>query len=206
MHLDRPMPLDPDQLDPDPVVELARWIGDAERAGHRLANSFALATADAGGRPSVRMVLLRGIEPDGLRFYTNRGSTKGRDLAANPRAAAVFWWEGTNRQVRVSGPVADLADDESDTYWDSRPPGHQLAAWASAQSEAIADRAGLEAEVAKAAAGFGDLPIPRPTFWGGYRLVPEVVELWESREDRLHDRLEYRRRPDGGWDWRRLQP
>ncbi len=201
------MPLDPDQLDPDPLVELARWIGDAEQAGHGLATSFALATADADGRPSVRMVLLRGIAHDGLRFYTNRDSAKGRDLAANPRAAAVFWWERTNRQVRaqsVRWPL--IADDESDAYWDSRPPGHQLAAWASAQSEAIADRAALEAEVANITSRFGGGPIPRPPFWGGYRLMPEVVELWESREDRLHDRLEYRRRPDGAWDWRRLQP
>jgi pyridoxamine 5'-phosphate oxidase len=200
------MPLDPEQLDPDPLVELARWIEAAEQAGHRLATSFALATADAQGTPSVRMVLLRGIEPDGLRFYTNRGSAKGRDLAANPRAAAVFWWERTNRQVRLSGPVVTLSDDESDGYWASRPAGHQLAARASAQSEPIADRAALEAQVATVATQFGEGPIPRPPFWGGYRLVPETVELWESREDRLHDRLEYRRRPDGAWDWERLQP
>jgi pyridoxamine 5'-phosphate oxidase len=200
------MPLDPDQLDPDPVVELARWIDDAEQAGHRLATSFALATADASGRPAVRMVLLRGIEPDGLRFYTNRGSAKGRDLAANPRAAAVFWWERTNRQVRLSGRVIALSDDESDAYWNSRPAGHQLAAWASAQSKPIADRAAIEAQVADASARFGGGLIPRPPFWGGYRLVPDIVELWESREDRLHDRLEYRRRPDGAWDWQRLQP
>ena len=170
---------------------------DRVRAGHRRCRT-------AG--PAVRLVLLRGIEPDGLRFYTNRDSAKGRDLAANPWAAAVFWWERTNRQVRVSGPVSVLDDAESDAYWDSRPPGHQLAAWASAQSEPIADRAALEARVAARAARFGQGPIPRPPFWGGYRLVPEVVELWESREDRLHDRIEYRRRPNGAWEWRRLQP
>jgi pyridoxamine 5'-phosphate oxidase len=200
------MPLDPDQLDPDPLVELARWIAAAEAAGHRLPTAFALATIDVEQRPTVRMVLLRGIETDGLHFYTNRDSAKGRSLAANPRAAAVFWWERTNRQVRVSGPVSILDDAESDAYWDSRPAGHQLAAWASAQSEPIDDRGALEGEVERVAARFGEGPIPRPPFWGGYRLVPEVVELWESREDRLHDRIEYRRRPSGMWVWQRLQP
>jgi pyridoxamine 5'-phosphate oxidase len=200
------MPLDPELLDPDPLVELARWIGDAEQAGHRLATSFALATADASGRAAVRMVLLRGIEPDGLRFYTNRDSAKGQELATNPRAAAVFWWERTNRQVRVTGAVTAVSHEESDAYWDSRPAGHQLAAWASAQSAPITDRAALEEKVAATSARFGDGPIPRPPFWGGYRLQPDVVELWESREDRLHDRLEYRRRRDGAWDCRRLQP
>ncbi len=200
------MPLDPDDLDSDPLVELADWVTEAETAGHRLPTAFALATSDADGRPSARFVLLGGIEPDGLRFYTNRDSAKGRDLVVNPYAAAVFWWERTNRQVRVSGPVQPLPDAESDAYWASRPAGHQLAAWASAQSEPIADRAALEARVEATAARFADRPIPRPPFWGGYRLMPEVVELWESREDRLHDRIEYRRRPDGGWDRRRLQP
>jgi pyridoxamine 5'-phosphate oxidase len=201
------MPLDPDDLDPDPLVELAAWVAEAEAAGHRLPSAFALATTDADGRPSVRLVLLRGIEPDGLRFYTNRDSAKGRDLATNPHGAAAFWWEQTDRQVRVSGPVEAVSDAESDAYWASRPAGHQLAAWASAQSEPIADRGSLEARVREIGSRFGDAEaIPRPPSWGGYRLIPEVVELWESREDRLHDRIEYRRRPDGGWDRRRLQP
>lgn len=201
------MPIDADALDPDPLIELAAWVAEAEAAGHRLPTAFALATANADGRPSVRLVLLRGIEPDGLRFYTNRDSAKGSDLATNPHGAAVFWWERTNRQVRVSGPVEAVSDAESDAYWASRPAGHQLAAWASAQSEPIADRSALEARVAEMGARFrGDQPIPRPPSWGGYRLIPQVVELWESREDRLHDRIEYRRRQDGGWDRRRLQP
>ncbi len=201
------MPLDPEQLDPDPLVELEKWVAEAEAAGHRLPTAFALATADAEGRPAVRMVLLHRVAADGLRFHTNRDSAKGRDLAANPRAAATFWWERTNRQIRVSGIVIAVDDEESDAYWASRPVGHQLAAWASAQSEPIADRAALEARVEAARERFGDDgPVPRPPFWGGYRLVPEIVELWESREDRLHDRIEYRRRPDGGWTWRRLQP
>lgn len=201
------MPLDPETLNPNPLVELAAWIAEAVAAGHELANAFALATADADGRPSVRLVLLRGLEPDGLRFYTNRGSAKGRDLATNPRAAAAFWWERTRRQVRISGRVEPLSDDEADAYWATRPRGHQVAAWASAQSEPIADRAALEGRVTAVGERFpASESLPRPAYWSGYRLVPEVVELWESREDRLHDRIEYRRRPDGTWEKRRLQP
>jgi pyridoxamine 5'-phosphate oxidase len=200
------MPLDLETLDPDPIVELERWVAEAKSAGHRLPEAFALATADADGRPGVRLVLLRGIGPDGIRFYTNRSSPKGRDLADNPRAAAAFWWERTNRQVRVSGRVTALPDEESAAYWASRPVGHQLAAWASTQSEPVADRSVLEDKVTELAARFGTDPVPRPAWWGGYRLEPEVVELWESREDRLHDRVEYRRRPDGGWEMQRLQP
>lgn len=202
------MPLDPTFLDPDPLVELERWVTDAGEAGHRLPNAFALATADATGRPTVRMVLLTSVRSDGLQFHTNRDSAKGRDLAANPRAAAVFWWEGTNRQVRISGTVSLATDAESDAYWAARPFGHQLAAWASAQGEPVADRVSLESQVEAVRIRFGpDGPVPRPPFWGGYQLIADIVELWESREDRLHDRIEYRRRPDGGgWDWRRLQP
>lgn len=201
------MALEPEDLDPDPLVELAAWVTQAEQAGHRLPTAFALATTDANGRPSVRLVLGRGIGPDGLRFYTNRDSPKGRDLAANPRAAAAFWWEHTNRQVRLSGTVRPLDDAASHTYWESRPRGSQLAAWASDQSQPIDDHAGLEARVAEVAARFGqDAPIPLPPFWGGYRLVPDVIEFWESRPDRLHDRIEYQLAASGNWERRRLQP
>jgi pyridoxamine 5'-phosphate oxidase len=201
------VPIDPGALDPDPLVTLGAWIAEAEAAGHRLPNAFALATADADGHPSVRMVLLGGLDETGLAFYTNLGSAKGRELAANPRGAAAFWWEQTNRQVRASGSVHPVEAGEADAYWAGRPRGHQLAAWASAQSQPIADRAALEAQVGSIEARYAKgEPVPRPAFWGGYRLVPEVVELWESREDRLHDRIEYRRRPDGGWERRRLQP
>lgn len=201
------MPIAVETLADDPLVELAAWVAQAEAAGHSLPIAFALATADAMGRPSVRLVLMRDLEPDGLRFYTNRGSSKGRDLAANPRGAAVFWWEQTNRQVRVSGPVAALDQDEAATYWATRPRGHQLAAWASEQGAPIVDRDALEAKMAATTARFAsERAIPLPPFWGGYRLEPEIVEFWESRSDRLHDRIEYRRRPDGSWERRRLQP
>ena len=201
------MPVDPDTPDLDPLVELAAWIEHARAAGHRLPEAFALATANRDGRPAVRMVLLRGIESDGLRFYTNHESPKGRDLAVNPRAAATFWWEQIAHQVRISGGVSVLEPSEAETYWSGRPRGHQLAAWASAQSQPVANRAALEAQVQSVAARFGEeAPIPLPPFWGGYRLTPEVVEFWESRSDRLHDRIEYRRQPDGTWERRRLQP
>jgi pyridoxamine 5'-phosphate oxidase len=201
------MPIDVDGLDPDPLVELAAWLAQAEAAGHRLPHAFALATADGAGHPSVRLVLLRGIEPDGLRFYTNRDSAKGRDLAVNPRSAAAFWWEQTNRQARVSGRVVPLDEAEVTRYWAARPRGHQLAAWASNQSQPIGDRADLEAQVEAMAARFGpETAIPLPPFWGGYRLEPDQVEFWESRADRLHDRIEYRRDPERGWVRRRLQP
>lgn len=201
------MPIDPKTLAADPLEELAAWVAQAEVAGHSLPNAFSLATADGSGRPSVRLVLMRGIEPDGLRFYTNRGSSKGRDLAANPWAAAVFWWEQTNRQVRVSGPVAALDEGEAAAYWATRPRSHQLAAWTSEQGAPIVDRDALEAKMAATTALFASAQaIPLPPFWGGYRLEPELVEFWESRSDRLHDRIEYRRGPDGSWERRRLQP
>ncbi|HUG95360.1 MAG TPA: pyridoxamine 5'-phosphate oxidase [Pleomorphomonadaceae bacterium] len=201
------MPVDVEGLDPDPLVELAAWVAQAEAAGHRLPQAFALATADDAGRPSVRLVLLRGIEPDGLRFYTNRDSAKGQELEVNPRAAAAFWWEQTNRQVRVSGRVVPVDEAEVKRYWASRPRGHQLAAWASKQSQPIGDRADLEAQVEAMTVRFGpETAIPLPPFWGGYRLEPEQVEFWESQPDRLHDRIEYRRDPQRGWVRRRLQP
>ena len=199
------MPLDPLDLDPDPTVQLSRWVADAEAAAVPLPNAFALATADGEGMPSVRVVLMHGLDAEGLRYYTNRGSRKGRDVAANPWAAAAFWWPALDRQARVSGPVRRLPDDASHAYWATRPRGSRLSAVASMQGQEIGSREELEARVAELAAQHPD-EVPLPEMWGGYLLIPRNVEFWESREDRLHDRVEYRRGADGSWHRRRLQP
>lgn len=199
------MPLEPDALDPDPIRQLTAWLGEAHAAGLALPNAFALATADGDGAPSVRFVLLRGLDDAGLRYFTNRGSRKGRDVAVNPWASAAFWWPALDRQARVAGPVRLLREDESLAYWRTRPRGSQLSASASEQGREIASRAELESRVADLAARYSD-EIPLPRFWGGYLLVPHNVEFWESRGDRLHDRVEYRRGADGSWHRRRLQP
>jgi pyridoxamine 5'-phosphate oxidase len=199
------MPIDPATLDPDPFRQFDAWLREAHEAAQPLPDAFALATADDDGAPSVRMLLLRGHGPDGLRFYTNRASRKGRDLAANPRGAALFHWPVLERQLRVFGPIQPLDELESAAYFADRPRGSQLSAWASEQGEPIASRAALEAAVAEADERFRDL-VPLPAEWGGYRLIPERFEFWLSREDRLHDRVEYLRQPDGSWTRRRLQP
>lgn len=199
------MPIDPTTLHPDPIRQLARWLTDAEDAGAPLPNAFALATADDDGMPSVRYVLLNGLDDDGLRYFTHRGSRKGRDVAINPWAAAAFWWAALDRQARVSGSVRALGEADSLTYWRTRPRGSQLSATVSAQGQEVVSRDELEARVAELAArNPGDLPLP--PMWGGYLMVPRVIEFWESRPDRLHDRVEYRRGGDGTWNRRRLQP
>jgi pyridoxamine 5'-phosphate oxidase len=199
------MPIDPATLDPDPFRQLDAWLREAHEAALPLPDSFALATADGDGTPSVRMLLLRGHGPDGLRFYTNRASRKGRDLAAIPRGAALFHWPVLERQLRVSGAIQPLDELESAAYFAERPRRSQLSAWASDQGEPIASRAALEAAVAEADDRFPE-QVPLPPEWGGYRLLPERFEFWVSREDRLHDRVEYLREPDGSWTRRRLQP
>lgn len=199
------MPIDPARLDPDPIRQLGTWIDEATDAGLSLPNAFALATADDEGMPSVRFVLLNGLDAGGLRYFTHRGSRKGRDVAINPWAAAAFWWPALDRQARVSGSIRLLSDEDSLAYWRTRPRGSQLSASVSAQGQEVASRDELEARVAELAArNPGELPLP--PMWGGYLIVPRTVEFWESRPDRLHDRVEYRRGGDGGWNRRRLQP
>ena len=181
-----------------PLATVQQWIDDATAAGIAEPTAMTIATASPHGEVSARMVLLRGLDERGLVFYTNRNSAKGRDLAANPRAAAVLHWQPLGRQVRVQGAVTQVSDDESDAYFAARPRGSQLSAWASAQSEVIADRSALEDAVADLDRRYPDA-VPRPPWWGGYRIAPEVVELWTHRDNRLHDRRRYTRTGDG---WR----
>lgn len=199
------MPIDASNLDADPLRQLSAWLAEADAAGAPLPNALALATADGDGVPSVRFVLLHGLDAQGLRYYTNRGSRKGRDVAVNPWASAAFWWPALDRQARVSGPVRQLPEEATRAYWVTRPRGSQLSAAASAQGREVASRAELEAAVAEVAMRYPDA-VPLPPMWGGYLLVPHIVELWENRQDRLHDRIEYRRGADGSWHPRRLQP
>jgi pyridoxamine 5'-phosphate oxidase len=199
--------MDETSVDPEPMTQLSRWFDAARGAGETMPEAMAVATATADGFPSVRMVLLRGLDHRGLVFYTDRGSEKGRELTANPFAAALFhWFLPAHRQVRVSGAVEEVDDVESDAYWQSRPPGSRRSAVVSHQSEVIGSRTELERRVAELAETFpGDAAPPRPPRWGGFRIRPEVVELWEEGADRLHDRLRYRPQ-SGGWALERLSP
>ena len=196
--------VDESELDADPLRQVAAWYADAVAAGLSQPESMALATTTSDGRPSVRMVLLRAQDERGFAFFTNRESRKARELAANPRAALVLYWQPLHRQVRIEGVVEELTADESAAYFATRPRGSQLAAWASAQSQPVVSRDELDRLYDETAARFtGDVPLP--PFWGGYRVVPEAIEFWHGRENRLHDRIRYERRGDG-WTPRRLQP
>jgi len=190
----------------DPLVALAGWLAEARAAGLFEPEAAALATSTRDGRPSVRMVLVRGPEEGDLRFYTNRESRKGFELSENPRAALVFHWgPPLRRQARAEGIVVALSGEESAAYFETRARDSRLGAWASPQSRPLADRAELDALLAAAAERFVDAPVPLPPFWGGYRLLPEAVELWQNRPNRLHDRARYERSPDG-WTCVRLAP
>ena len=187
-----------DDVDGDPVAQFLAWYGEAAT------EAVALATASADGAPSVRMVLFKGVDQRGFAFYTNYDSAKARDLAVNPRAALCFFWP-PDRQVRVSGPVETVEAEESERYWRNRPRASQLSAWASRQSQVVESREALEQRVVELAARFGQGEVPLPPFWGGYRLAPEVVEFWHHRDDRLHDRIRYRREGES-WIIERLAP
>ncbi len=199
-------PLREEDADADPLREFALWFEQAARAGVRLPEAAALATAAPDGAPSLRMVLVKSFDAQGFVFYSNYASRKGRELAANPRAALLFHWDPLGRQVRIEGPTERTGAAESAAYAHSRARGSQLSALASPQSEIIDSRAALERRVAELRAlhPSGELPLPRS--WGGYRLAPETIELWQQREDRLHDRPRYRRGTDGAWLIERLAP
>jgi pyridoxamine 5'-phosphate oxidase len=198
--------LSEDELDPDPIAQFRRWFDVAQTAGVYEPNAMALASVGADGQPSVRIVLLKGLDPRGLAFFTNFGSRKGRELDSHGKAAATFWWGPLERQVRFEGTIERVEDEAADAYFRSRPEGARLGAWASRQSERLASRAELETEVERQAGRFAGGEIPRPPFWGGYRLCPHRVEFWQGRQDRLHDRLVYLREGDRGWQILRLSP
>ncbi|HEX2527627.1 MAG TPA: pyridoxamine 5'-phosphate oxidase [Geminicoccus sp.] len=188
----------------DPIALFARWFSDATAAGLAEPNAMTLATADREGRPSARIVLLKRFDAIGFDFFTNLESRKGVEMAANPRAALLFWWDVLHRQVRVEGQVTLVPGDEADAYFASRPLGSRIGAWASRQSEVVAGRAQLDEQEAAAAARLGNDP-PRPPYWGGYRVAPEAMEFWQGRRNRLHDRLRFVR-TDGIWRRERLSP
>ena len=193
-------------MDPDPIEQFARWLRDAELAEVPLPNAMTLATAGREGRPSARFVLLKEVDARGFVFFTNDESRKGQELQKNPLAALAFCWLTLSRQVRVEGRVERVAPGEADRYFASRPRGHQLGAHASPQSRVIQDRAFLERRLQEVTREFAGRDVPRPPHWGGYRVVPEVLEFWQEGENRLHDRLRYRRDDAGDWLIERLAP
>ncbi len=203
-----PPTLEEDDLASDPIDQFRTWFDAAVAAGFPEPEAAALATATPDGSPAVRFVLLRGIDPGGVRFYTNYRGRKGRELAANPRAAMTIYWQPLGRQVRFEGVVEKTSAQESDEYFHSRPPGSRISAIVSPQSEVIAAREPLErrAEELSALHRHDPAALARPEHWGGFRLVPSVVEFWLARRHRLHDRLVYRRDAQGAWRIERLAP
>jgi pyridoxamine 5'-phosphate oxidase len=201
--MSRERPLDEAELDPDPLRQFAAWFEEAGAAGVRAPEAMAVATAAVDGRPSVRMVLMKGFDERGFVFFTGYESRKGAELAANPRAALLFYWDPLGRQVRIEGPVERVSAAESDAYFATRPRGAQISASVSPQSRVVESRAALEARAAELEARGSELP--RPPAWGGFRVAPETYEFWQHRANRLHDRRRYSRDGDS-WKIERLAP
>jgi pyridoxamine 5'-phosphate oxidase len=193
-------------LDPNPFVQFGKWYQQAAAANLAEPNAMTLATATKDGLPSARMILLKGFDENGFVFYTNYESQKGRELAENPNAALVFYWAELERQIRIAGAVSKVSRAESESYFNSRPAGSRLGAWASRQSRVIPSRETLEEQLKELEAEYQDREAPTPPFWGGYRLSPQAFEFWQGRPDRLHDRLRYTRQADGRWVIERLSP
>jgi pyridoxamine 5'-phosphate oxidase len=195
-----------EDLQRDPLKQFESWFQQALELDISMANAMVLATADAEGRPSARYVLLKEYDEQGFVFYTNSMSLKGRQIKDNPLAALVFYWSDLHRQVRIEGGVEQLPDDKADRYFASRPRGSQISAWVGVQSDVIADRRHMQDKVAELEKRFHDQPVPRPESWTGYRVCPQLIEFWQGQENRLHDRIAYRRNGKGVWTISRLAP
>jgi pyridoxamine 5'-phosphate oxidase len=194
------------ELDPDPYKQFEIWFQEALDAGVDLPDAMTLATVDADGRPSARIVGLRGFDRSGFAFYTNYGSQKAREIDANPQVSLVFHWPDQGRQVRVNGTALKMTVEDSTDYFNTRDRESKLAAWASKQSEPIDNRGMLEERFREAITRFGDGEIPLPDFWGGYRILPDCMEFWQGREFRMHDRFRYTLEDDSTWSVTRLFP
>lgn len=199
-------PLDEKQVDANPIDLFRRWFSEAQGSGARLPDAMTLATASRDGKPSARVVLLKQADDEGFVFYTNYRSKKARELDENPRAALVLYWVQLDRQVRVEGSVERISAAESDEYFATRPRDSQIGAIVSPQSEEIENRGFLEMRFAALAESFRDREVTRPEHWGGYRLRPELIEFWQNREGRLHDRIVYEKQADASWSIKRLAP
>jgi len=194
------------EADPNPFIQFKRWFAQALAAQLPEPNAMTIATATPDGKPSARMVLLKDFDERGFVFFTNYSSHKGQELAKNPQAALVFWWVELERQVRITGRVEKISENESDQYFYSRPDNSRLGAWASNQSEAIASREVLEQRLQEFQRQYANQEIPRPTYWGGFRIIPTEIEFWQGRPSRLHDRLLYSYLDHGIWKIERLSP
>ena len=195
-----------DSIDTDPFRQFEHWFQEALKAEVLEPNAMTLATVDAQGHPSARIVLLKRVDSNGFVFFTNYQSSKGQQLAANPQAALVFFWKELERQVRIEGRVEKISRAESERYFQSRPRGSQIGAAASNQSQVVANRTVLEARFQDLEARYAEQDIPTPAHWGGYRLTPDLLEFWQGRRNRLHDRLRYRLLDSGDWSIERLEP